>query len=168
MVKAGLPAPQCPVVEESHSSVARLRPDATTSHEFPFLSWYALRAGRCPVRALKGISGAPTSCENVLLVRNMGGPTRRESHGPGVLVCVFHGILPPIPQESCHPIHRKVATDSTAKLPPHSGQHFHRSSERSDAEWSRHTLMSSLLSIAVHIAPPLFYLMTSACRGKLP
>ena len=24
--------------------------------------------------------------------------------------CVFHGILPLIPQESCHPIHRKVAT----------------------------------------------------------
>ena len=26
MVKAGLPEPQCPVVEESHSSVARLYP----------------------------------------------------------------------------------------------------------------------------------------------
>jgi hypothetical protein len=32
-------------------------------------------------------------------------------------VCVFHGILPPNPQESCHPIHGKAATDSTGKLP---------------------------------------------------
>jgi hypothetical protein len=31
--------------------------------------------------------------------------------------CVFHGILPPNPQESCHPIHGKAATDSTGKLP---------------------------------------------------
>ena len=43
--------------------------------------------------------------------------------------CVFHGILPPIPQESCHAIHTKVATDSTgtchlfhAKLPPQQAQ----------------------------------------------
>jgi hypothetical protein len=27
-------------------------------------------------------------------------------------------ILPPIPQESCHPFHAKAATDSTASLPP--------------------------------------------------
>ena len=33
------------------------------------------------------------------------------------LDCVFHGILPPNPQESCHPIHGKAATESTGKLP---------------------------------------------------
>jgi hypothetical protein len=60
MVRAGLSKPQCPAVEESHSSGARLESGAITSHEFPFLSWYALRDGRCPVRALKGMSGAPT------------------------------------------------------------------------------------------------------------
>ena len=35
-----------------------------------------------------------------------------------VVVCVFHGILPPSPQESCHPVHGKVATQSAGKLPP--------------------------------------------------
>jgi hypothetical protein len=46
----------------AHSSVARLASDAITSHEIAFLPWYALRDGRCPMRALKGMSGAPTSC----------------------------------------------------------------------------------------------------------
>ena len=85
-VRAALPKPQCPVVEESHSSGARLDADATTTHELPFLSWDALRGGRCAVSALKGMSGAPTSRSDVPPERNMGGPTRRESHGPGVLV----------------------------------------------------------------------------------
>ncbi len=46
----------------SHSSGARLSSDAITSHGLRFRSWDALRDGRCPVRALKGMSGAPTSC----------------------------------------------------------------------------------------------------------
>ena len=41
--------------------------------------------------------------------------------------CVFHGILPPIPQESCHPIHSKVAANSTGILPPIPRQSCHRS-----------------------------------------
>jgi hypothetical protein len=35
-VKAGLPEPQCPVVETSHSSVARLQPDASRSYGLTF------------------------------------------------------------------------------------------------------------------------------------
>ncbi len=35
-VKAGLPEPQCPVVETSHSSVARLQPDASRSYGLNF------------------------------------------------------------------------------------------------------------------------------------
>lgn len=36
MVKAGLPEPQCPGVETSHSSVARLQPDANRSYGLTF------------------------------------------------------------------------------------------------------------------------------------
>lgn len=46
--------------------------------------------------------------------------------------CVFHGILPRSPEESCHVIHGKVATQSRGKLP--------RRSERSDASPTRDTL----------------------------
>jgi hypothetical protein len=45
----------------AHSSVARLDADAITSRGFHFRSWYALRDGRCPVRVLKVMNGAPTS-----------------------------------------------------------------------------------------------------------
>ena len=41
------------------------------------------------------------------------------------VVCVFHGSLPPSPQESCHPIHAKAATQSTGKLPPNPRQGCH-------------------------------------------
>jgi hypothetical protein len=56
------------------------------------------------------------------------------------------GKLPPIPDESCHPIRCKVATGK---------------SERSDAELSMDNLMSSLLSMPIHIVPPLFHLVAS-------
>jgi hypothetical protein len=70
----------------AHASVARLDSDAIASHEFHFCSWYALRDGRCPVRVLKGMSGAPTSCWHVPPERHMGGPKTRECQGSGVLV----------------------------------------------------------------------------------
>src|SRR4029434_6216008 len=60
--KAGLLAPQCPVVESHTRRYHVWRPDATPSQELSFLSWYALRGGRCPARAFKGMNGAPTSC----------------------------------------------------------------------------------------------------------
>jgi hypothetical protein len=55
---------QCPVVElhTRREHVCHLSSDAITSHGLRFRSWDALRDGRCPVRALKGMSGAPTSC----------------------------------------------------------------------------------------------------------
>src|SRR5688500_13282911 len=43
---------------------------------------------RCPVRAFKGMSGAPTSRSNVQHHRNAGWPKGRESQGHGVLVVV--------------------------------------------------------------------------------
>jgi hypothetical protein len=59
--KTGLFASQSPGVEAAHSSVAHLSSDAIVSHGFAFGSWYTLRDGRCPARALKGMSGEPTS-----------------------------------------------------------------------------------------------------------
>ena len=70
----------------SHSSVARLESDAIASHGIEFRLWYALRDGRCLAKALKGMSGAPTSRSYVPPERNMGSPTGRETHGDGVLV----------------------------------------------------------------------------------
>ena len=32
--------------------------------------------------------------------------------------CVFHGFLPPSPEECCHAIHGNVATQSRGFLPP--------------------------------------------------
>jgi hypothetical protein len=40
--------------------------------------------------------------------------------------CVFHGFLPPNPQEGCHPVHGKAATQSTGRLPPSPRQSCHR------------------------------------------
>jgi len=34
------------------------------------------------------------------------------------LLCVFHGFLPPSPEECCHAIHGNVATQSRGFLPP--------------------------------------------------
>ena len=59
--KTGLFASQSPGVEAAHSSVAHLSSDAIVSHGFDFCSWSTLRDGRCPARALKGMSGEPTS-----------------------------------------------------------------------------------------------------------
>jgi hypothetical protein len=44
--KAALPEPQCPGVEPSHSSVARLYADAIDSHRLSWRLWYALVEGR--------------------------------------------------------------------------------------------------------------------------
>jgi hypothetical protein len=46
MAKAKLPESQCPVVEVSHPSVARLDTDAIGNHKFNFRLWYALTDGR--------------------------------------------------------------------------------------------------------------------------
>src|SRR5215831_9567997 len=32
--------------------------------------------------------------------------------------CIFHGCLPPSPEEGCHPVHVKPATQSMGRLPP--------------------------------------------------
>jgi hypothetical protein len=59
--KAGLPEPQCPGVESSPSSVARLYADARDSSRFRFRLEYALVEGRWLVKLLKGMSAEPTS-----------------------------------------------------------------------------------------------------------
>ena len=59
--KAALPEPQCPGVEPSHPSVARLYADVLDSHRLSFRQWYALAEGRWLVKPLKGMSAEPTS-----------------------------------------------------------------------------------------------------------
>ena len=59
--KAGLPEPQCPGVERSHPSVARLYTDARDSSRSQFLLAHALVTGRWLVKLLKGMSTEPTS-----------------------------------------------------------------------------------------------------------
>ena len=63
--KAALPEPQCPGVEPSHSSVARLYTDALDSHRFKFRLWYALVEGRWLMKLFKDMSAEPTSLSNV-------------------------------------------------------------------------------------------------------
>jgi hypothetical protein len=59
--RAGLPQSHSPGVERAPSSVARLYADARESQRFDFRRGYALLTGRCPARALKEMSGRPTS-----------------------------------------------------------------------------------------------------------
>ena len=59
--KAALPEPQCPGVEPSHPSVARLYADAIDSHRLSWRLWDALVEGRWLVKPLKGMSAEPTS-----------------------------------------------------------------------------------------------------------
>jgi hypothetical protein len=59
--KAALPEPQCPGVERSHSSVARLYTDAPDSFQFQFRWTYALIGGRWLMKPFKGMSAEPTS-----------------------------------------------------------------------------------------------------------
>ena len=63
--KAGLPEPQCPGVEPSHSSVARLYADAIDSHRSSCRLWYALVEGRWLVKLFKDMSAEPTSLSDV-------------------------------------------------------------------------------------------------------
>ena len=63
--KAALPEPQCPGVESSHPSVARLYADARDSHRLSFRQWYALVAGRWLMKPFKGMSTEPTSLSDV-------------------------------------------------------------------------------------------------------
>jgi hypothetical protein len=65
MVKARLPAPQCPVAVRSRSSVARLDTDAINSHRFTFCPWYAWIDGRWRVKLCKGMNEGPTSLSDV-------------------------------------------------------------------------------------------------------
>jgi hypothetical protein len=60
-------------------------------------------------------------------------------HDGAVTPCVFHGFLPPSPEECCHAIHGNVATQSRGFLPPSPEDFCHPvhgmlpPSERSDA-----------------------------------
>jgi hypothetical protein len=64
--KAALPEPQCPGVEPSHSSVARLYADAIDTHRFSWRLWDALVDGRWLVKLFKDMSAEPTSLSDVL------------------------------------------------------------------------------------------------------
>ena len=74
-VRAGLPKPQCPVVELHTRWEHVCTPDAIGMYGIKFLPDYALADGRCVASALKGMSGAPTSRSHVPPARNMGSPT---------------------------------------------------------------------------------------------
>ena len=63
--KAGLPEPQCPGVESSHSSVARLYADALDTHRLSWRLWYALVEGRWLMKLFKDMSAEPTSRSDV-------------------------------------------------------------------------------------------------------
>jgi hypothetical protein len=92
--KAGLPQPQCPGVEHSHSSVARLHADAHESHRLTFRRWYALLGGRWLMKPFQGMSAEPTSLSTRSWVtehgmayspRGLGSRSRdssRGGHGP--------------------------------------------------------------------------------------
>ena len=60
-VRAGLPKPQCPVVELHTRREHVCTPDAIGRYGIKFLPCYALADGRCAASALKGMSGALTS-----------------------------------------------------------------------------------------------------------
>jgi hypothetical protein len=62
---AALPEPQCPGVESSHSSVARLYADALDSHRSSWRLWYALVEGRWLMKLFKDMSAEPTSLSDV-------------------------------------------------------------------------------------------------------
>ena len=55
--KAALPEPQCPGVEPSHSSVARLYTDINSIQEVNFPSYYALTIERCLMKTFKDTKG---------------------------------------------------------------------------------------------------------------
>ena len=59
--KAALPEPQCPGMECSHPSVARLHADARKSLRSTSRRRYALLAGRWLMKPLKGMNAEPTS-----------------------------------------------------------------------------------------------------------
>ena len=63
--KAALPEPQCPGVEPSHSSVARLYADAIDSHRSSWRLRYALVEGRWLMKLFKDMSAEPTSLSDV-------------------------------------------------------------------------------------------------------
>jgi hypothetical protein len=63
--KAALPEPQCPGVEPSHSSVARLYTDALDTHRLSWRLWDALVEGRWLMKLFKDMSAEPTSRSDV-------------------------------------------------------------------------------------------------------
>ena len=63
--KAGLPEPQCPGVEWSHLSVARLYSDALDNHRLSWRLGYALVEGRWLMKLFKDMSAEPTSLSDV-------------------------------------------------------------------------------------------------------
>jgi hypothetical protein len=60
-VRAELHEPQCPAVEPHTRWYHVCRPNAIGMHGIDFLLCHALADGRCSVRALKDMNGAPTS-----------------------------------------------------------------------------------------------------------
>ncbi len=63
--KAALPEPQCPGVEPSYSSVARLYADAIDNHRSSCRLWDALVDGRWLVKLFKDMNAEPTSLFDV-------------------------------------------------------------------------------------------------------
>jgi hypothetical protein len=79
--KAGLPEPQCPGMECSHPSVARLHADARESLRITSRRGYALLTGRWLMKPFKGMSAEPTSLSRRSLVTEHG--MAYSPRGPG-------------------------------------------------------------------------------------
>jgi hypothetical protein len=56
--------------------------------------------------------------------------------------CIFHGCLPPSPEEGCHPVHVKPATQSMGRLPPRPREAYHVD-HRKVATYARRSLPPS-------------------------
>ena len=88
MAKAGLPESQSPDDATIRLSERRLLPAPCSATVF-FVGRCNLRGvERCPVRAIKEMSGTPTSCSDVQQGRTRDQSSGREPQGDGVLVVV--------------------------------------------------------------------------------
>ena len=88
MAKAGLPESQSPE-DETRSPPERHLLPAPRFATASFAGCRNLRGvERCPVRAIKEMSGTPTSCSDVQQRRTRDQPTGREPHGDGVPILV--------------------------------------------------------------------------------
>ena len=89
MAKAGLPEPQSPDDAKGHPPERRLKPAPRSAMAWS-RSYRNLRSvERCPVRAIKEMSGAPTSCSDVQQRRTRDHPlVARAAGGDGVPIVV--------------------------------------------------------------------------------